>query len=410
MVQVGRPILFVKLLFSSSALLTVLISSFDVRLKKSKEEFYFLLLTSLLGLNVAVSSGNMLLIWLGIELVSLTAYLTVGLRADKKGAEAAIKYALFGMVASAVMLYGMSLQYGINGNMNLYGVSAGFEYSVLPSLLVAVGFLFKIAAFPFHIWSPDVYEGSPPSFLAFNSTVSKIMGILLLAALFSGAISFTYYPIQKVLVVISACSLLVGNFSALRQKNIKRMLAYSSVAQAGFMLATLPAVIGPGSGIKALFFYAVIYTIANAGVFAVITFFEARFGYEQIADYKGLGLRKPWWGIMFLILLISLAGLPPTAGFTSKMLVFSSLWETYNLSGDPWLIILLVFAVLNTVISLFYYLKIPYFMFFHNKEPRQSSFQNETFPVFFTLILTILAVMFFFRPELLFNFINLCFP
>jgi NADH-quinone oxidoreductase subunit N len=330
-------------------------------------EFYATLLAMLAGMQLLAMADHLLMAYVSLELVSVGAYVLVLFGFGRKPAEAGIKYVLFGVFASAVMLYGMSLLYGLTGQLALPGVLA--QVGQVPSgpLLVALvlslaGFLFKIAAAPFHLWAPDVYEAAPAPVVAFLATAPKAAGF---AVLFRLAVGFADLPFfTEVLAAIALISIILGNLAALWQSSAKRLLAYSSVAQAGFVLA---GVLAQSAG--ATFYYLLAYALGNFIAFGFIALAGRWTDSDQIDGFKGLGQVSPSLGVAVLVGMASLIGLPPTAGFMGKLLVFSALWERWQATGHWMLLALLVGGLLSTVVSVYYYLRIPFLMFFRPPAP-----------------------------------------
>jgi len=323
-----------------------------------RSEFYSLLLFATLGIGLIAAATDLILIYLAIELVSITSYILTGyLREDPKSNEAAIKYFLYGAVASAVMLYGMSLLYGATGSTNLSEIAAALREAdvslrgvVFPAvILLLAGFGFKIAAVPFHQWAPDAYEGAPTPVTAFLSVGPKVAGFAVMARVFLIALPSFQPDWVALLAVISAVTMTFGNLVALTQRNIKRMLAYSSIAQAGYIL--LGVVAASALGMTSLVLYLIIYLFANLGAFIVIITFSNGGGGDAIEDYAGLSQRSPGLALAMLLFLLSLAGIPPLAGFIGKFYLFAAVMR----EGFLWLVLV---AVLNSVVSLYYYLQV----------------------------------------------------
>ena len=289
-------------------------------------ELWVVSMTLVLGACLMSMSINLVMIYISIELVSISSYILTGIQNGKSKSEAAIKYVLFGGVASAVMIYGMSWLYGFTGTLNITDsafISGLSEVSTLP-LAIALsmtigGFVFKLGAFPFHIWSPDVYQAAPTPVVALFSFVPKLAALTILFR-FVANVPIELFDWQVWLGVIAIGSMTVGNFSALWQKNAKRMMAYSSIAQAGFLLVGLLAY--SESGNIAAAFYACIYLFMNFAAFLLIQYFEKQTGTADMKALKGLGSKLPWLGVLIVIVMIALTGLPPTAGFSAKLFIF----------------------------------------------------------------------------------------
>ncbi len=401
---------FLILLADTALVLTCLMSIQNMD-RRHLSEYYALLLSIVLGAHLLLMSRNFVMIFLSIELISISSYVLAGFSFSKSGSEGSLKYFLFGSVSSAIMLYGFSLLYGISGTLEF--TSQQFFNSLIdnpsPLLLVAgimslAGFLFKIAAAPMHPWAPDVYESAPIRVIAFLSVVPKLAGLgiltkfLLAMHLFGQGI----YDWQLVTAAIAILTLTFGNFSALWQKNPKRMMAYSSIAQSGFLLVGIVTFLP--QGLHFMLFYATVYLFMNYSVFLYLAYFEGQ-GIHSIAAFAGTGKKFTWSLIALTGGLIALTGLPPTSGFTAKLFVFSALWQSYADTGKTLLLWLLIFGLLNTVVSLFYYLRIPYFAFIQAGEPADS-IKKYTIENLLGFILVVLIVALFFMPGLLMGWIN----
>lgn len=321
-------------------------------------EFYTLLLFTALAIGLIAAATDLIPIYLAIELLSIASYVLTGyLREDPKSNEAAIKYFLYGAVASAVMLYGMSLLYGVTGSTNLSEIAAALREAeaslrgiLFPAvILLLVGFGFKIAAVPFHQWAPDAYEGAPTPVTAFLSVGPKVAGFAVLARVFLTALPSFQPDWVALLASISVVTMTLGNLVAIWQKNIKRMLAYSSIAQAGYIL--LGVVAASALGMTSLVFYLIIYSFTNLGAFTVVITFSNGGGGDAIEDYAGLSQRSPGLALAMMLFLLSLAGIPPLAGFVGKFYLFAAAMK----EGFLWLVLV---GVLNSIVSLYYYLQV----------------------------------------------------
>ena len=321
-------------------------------------EFYTLLLFTALAIGLIAAATDLILIYLAIELLSITSYILTGyLREDAKSNEAAIKYFLYGATTSAVMLYGMSFLYGATGSTNLSEIATALREAeaslsgvILPAtILLLAGFGFKIAAVPFHQWAPDAYEGAPTPVTAFLSVGPKVAGFAVLARVFLTALPSFQPDWVALLASISVVTMTFGNLVALTQRNIKRMLAYSSIAQAGYVL--LGVVAASALGMTSLVFYLIIYSFTNLGAFIVVITFSNGGGGDAIEDYAGLSQRSPGLALAMLFFLLSLAGIPPLAGFVGKFYLFAAVMK----EGFIWLVVV---GVLNSIISLYYYLQV----------------------------------------------------
>ena len=332
-------------------------------IKTNINEFYALIIFAVLGMMFLTSSSNLIMIFISMEFLSLTSYILAGyLKGDKKSAESSLKYLLFGVAASAVMLYGMSFIYGITGTLNIYeisGVIAKLGYSpllYLSLLMMFAGFGFKIAMVPFHLWMPDVFEGAPTPVVAFLSVGPKIAGFAVLLRFL--IIAFLPFANEwKILIaVFSVITMTLGNLVAINQTNIKRMLAYSGISQVGYILIGLVA-LSSGFSVPSMLFYLLAYVFMNLGAFAVIITYSNQIGSDLIDDYRGMSERSPFLALMLTVFLLSLAGIPPLAGFVAKFYIFAAAIE----SGYLWLAII---AVINTVVSIYYYMNVTRVMYF----------------------------------------------
>jgi NADH-quinone oxidoreductase subunit N len=309
------------------------------------------------------------------------------------------------------MLYGFSFLYGITGTLDFSSsefvdqlLERNSTLFFIAALMALAGFFYKIAAAPLHPWAPDVYEAAPIPVIAFFSVVPKLAGIGILTKFTLALNVFGQSPFdwQFILCVVSILSLTVGNFSALGQKNPKRLMAYSSIAQSGFLLVGVTAFLP--QGVHFMLFYASIYTLSNFLVFNYLQHFSSQ-GIDTLVTFSGVGKKMVWPSVFILVGFIALTGLPPTSGFTAKFFIFTSLWESYQLTGKQILLWLLIFGLLNTVVSLFYYLSIPYYAFIKSGETDVKT-NNLTFENLFGLLLVLAILLLFFNPELLMGWIN----
>lgn len=390
---------FFKTVFLAAAFLVVLFSldSREVAKSISPDEYYAALLGTALGMCLLASSLNLLMIYLSLEVVSLTSYvLTASMRENRRSSEAGLKYSLYGALASGVMIYGMSLLYGYAGSLDLIAISLKLRAVDTPPLLltlsllfVLVGFGFKISMVPFHMWAPDVYEGAPTPITAFLSVGPKAAGFAVLirflytAAARHGAQEGQWLMTSGVdwadaVAWLSVLTMTVGNLAAIAQTNMKRLLAYSSIAQAGYML--LGVVTLSSQGLSAVLFYVGVYLFMNLGAFLVVLVVENRLNTEQMEDYRGLGVRAPLLAGAMTVFLFALTGIPPLSGFIGKVLLFGALIkeELYWLA---------VVGVLNSVISLYYYSAIIKKMYLEEAPANPSPEANPaTGPVPLTLL------------------------
>ncbi len=338
-------------------------------------EFYALLLFVTLSIILLAGSIDLIMIFLSFEFLSITSYIMVGyLRDDVKSSEGSIKYFLYGSVASAIMLYGMSLLYGAsNGETNLVRIAAAFANApagtsnliVIAIILTIVGFGFKIALAPFHQWSPEAYEGAPTPVTAFISVGPKVAGFAVLARVMITALPHFASDWTNLLWAIAAISMTLGNLVALRQTNIKRLLAYSSIAQTGYMLIGIVANVATGEGLRGILVYLIAYIFTNLGLFIAVIAYSNAIHSDEIADYAGMVRRAPALALAMVIFFLSLAGIPPTAGFIGKFLVFGAALDAAKAGGPSQLLIwLAIIGAVNSVVSVGYYFNIVRYMFF----------------------------------------------
>jgi NADH-quinone oxidoreductase subunit N len=408
MLLLTRSAIRFKFVIDVLAFILLLYFDWDRRLrahKKGLSDMYSIIIASILGLHLMTMAVNLLSVYVAIEMVSIASYLLVAYRSESSlSAEAGLKYALFGAASSAVMLYGISLIYAFTGSLNLYGgnlVTGLAQVNSLAAsfalLLVLLGIGFKLSFVPMHFWVPDVYEGASTPVTAYLSTLPKIAGFALLSNFlppFTFFANWHAFDFGLFLSVIGVATMIAGNFAAILQNNVKRMLAYSSIGHTGFALMAI--VTFNVQGISALTYYLLVYGIANIAALALASYFTNLTGAETPDDYKGLGVKYPLASVCFVIVLISLTGLPVTAGFTGKLFVFSSVYSLYQQSHDIWLLLLMATGALTTVVSLFYYLKIPLNLFIKHTDiltdPVKSSNNLITLIVVLSLIILLLGV------------------
>lgn len=404
MLFLDRQAVFFKILITVSWLFTLL----HVRILKYDfpPEYNALLIAAVAGMNLLTMSTHLLSIYLSLELISISSYLLVALSPYKKAAEGGIKYLLFGTAASAVMLYGVSLIYGLTGTLDITNAAMTDGLANNPDLVVTVtivltlaGLLFKLSLVPFHVWTPDVYEAAPTPLVSFLSVAPKAAVVLVLMRL-AGILPAPYFP---VLGGIALISMTIGNVAALWQTNARRLLAYSSIAQAGYLLVGIAAY--SRFGFEAAVFYTAAYLIINLAAFFLIDLLQPR-SETALMDYQGLGKRNIWISGILTVVMIALAGLPPTGGFTSKFLVFSALWESYHQQEFPWMLWLLIGGILNAAISLGYYLRLPYLLFFKNTNAEVITSNNGTSGKLIAGLLLVTLLMLFFSPEWLTKWIS----
>lgn len=360
--------LVLKALFLVSGYVVVLLSTnYIAEGDYAEGEYYFLLLSSILGMTVIASGRDLITIFVALELLSIPAYLLAGWRKnDVKGNEAGAKYYLMGVFATGVLLYGMSLLYGVAGSTMLVDIGAALDTGgesvpivTLAIVFCIVGFGFKVSAVPFHTWAPDTYEGAPTPITAFLSVLSKAAGFVALAELILIAFAGRNDAFQPFLWVLAALTMTIGNMVALRQTNVVRMLAYSGVAQAGFMLAPLAVAGETDKSLAAIVTYLVIYAAMNLGAFAVVMAVARKTGSGEISSFGGVFEYAPGLAALAAIFLFSLAGIPPLGGFWAKFFAFQAVID----AGTNWGYGLAVVMAVNSVIALAYYANLARQMF-----------------------------------------------
>ncbi len=339
-----------------------------------KGEYFILGLFGVLGMMVMVSAGNFLTVYLGLELLSLSMYAMIAMQRDSiVASEAAMKYFILGAIASGMLLYGMSMVYGVTGSLDLATINqavSGADRVVMSFGLVFIilGVAFKLGAVPFHMWMPDVYQGSPTSVTLYIASAPKIAAFAMMYRLLVDGLAGMHADWQMILIILSVLSMVFGNIIAIAQTNIKRMLAYSTISHVGFIIMGM--VTGTEAGYGAAMFYAIVYAIMSVGSFGMIVLLSrAGFEAENIEDFKGLNQRSPWFAFVMMAIMFSMAGVPPFLGFWAKLAV---LQEAIN-SGLLWFALV---GVLTSVIGAFYYLRIVKVVYFDkpvDETPLQAS-------------------------------------
>ena len=393
MVVLDNYAAFFKVIFYIATILTILLSFNYLREENLvyRGEYYALILFSLLGMMVVASAADLLTIYLGIELMAIPVYVLVGyLKNEKRSNEGAMKYIILGAFSSGLLLYGISLIYGVTGTTQLGAISASLAAGAGPGaavtlavILMSAGFCFKVAGFPFHMWAPDAYEGAPTTITAYMTVAVKAGAFAAIVRVFIEALYPAYGDWQLILSIVAVLSMIYGNIVAIMQTNIKRMLAYSSIGHAGYALLGLIA--GTGEGSSSILFYMLVYVFMNIGVFAVIVMMKkGEHSGDMISDYVGLAKRNKVVAVLMLIFLFSLAGIPPTAGFMGKLYVFMALI-------NQGMIILAVIAVLTSAIAAYFYIRIIVLMYM--KEPEGEFDLQVSVPIYYVLLVSVGATM-----------------
>lgn len=407
---------YFKWLILISTTSIIIVSKYSKELDlEYKTEFNALILFVLLGMFLMTNSIDLLMIYLSIELVSIPSYILAGiLKNDKKSNEASLKYVIFGSFASGLMLFGLSWLYGISGSTNIYDIYQSIAmidnpYMIYMSLmLILIGFGYKISMAPLHYWTPDVYEGSPTIVTAFFSVAPKVAGFAILIRTFfivftgSNSLVVDAIPLDGInwtliIAVLSAVTMSIGNLLALKQDNVKRMLAYSTISHVGFMLMAFST--ASIDGIIGIMFYLTLYMFMNLSAFFIVIHVENNFNAENIDQWGGMGYKSPILAIFMLLSLVSLAGLPPTSGFVGKVYLFRTLFATEQFY---WLGVI---AILNSVISLYYYFKIVKSMYFDESDIKEE--ENTPLPLYLIIILfSSQNILFYMYWSPLYNYIT----
>lgn len=383
---------FFKFVFYLACGLGILVSINYLNIEKiQRGEYYALMLFATCGMMLMASAGDLITLYLGLELMALSLYILAGfMRKDNRSNEAAIKYLLLGAFSSGIMLYGMSLMYGLSGTTSLGGIHVflrsadlGNPILFLAVVMLVVSFGFKVAAVPFHMWVPDVYEGAPTSVTAYMSAGPKVAGFAVLLRIFLSTLEPLHVQTTMIIAGLALLTMAVGNIMALSQTNIKRMLAYSSIAHAGYALVGLAA--GGPEGAASVMVYVCIYALMNIGAFGVVIMLrKAGTRGEEISDFAGLGKTNSAAAFLMLIFMFSLMGIPPLAGFVGKFYIFKSAVQ----AGLVWLA---VAGVLFSAISAFFYLRVIMVMYMH--EPTGASELSTSPSLALALAISVTAVI-----------------
>ncbi len=390
---------FMKVLaLSASAVAIIMSMDFNAREKMDRFEFPILIVVATLGMMVMISANDLMSLYMGIELMSLSLYVTAAFRRDStRATEAGLKYFVLGALSSGMLLYGCSLVYGFTGSTNFnviaqtfHGEHASAGLGLLVGLVFLIaGLAFKVSAVPFHMWTPDVYEGVPTPVTAFFAAAPKVAGMALFIRAFITPFGDLVDQWQQIIVFVSIASMILGGFAAINQKNIKRLMAYSSIGHIGFALVGLAA--GTEEGIRGVLIYLTIYVVMNLGTFAVILSMRKKDGMvEDISELAGLGKTRPMMAFLLMIFMFSLAGVPPLAGFFGKFYVFVA---AINAGLYP----LAIIGLLASVVGAFYYLRIIKIMYF---DEATDSFEPLNRPLAIVMSVTgLLTALFFVYPS-----------
>ena len=383
---------FMKIVIILSTLLVIVASWVNDELEKYRKGEYFTIMgIMVMGLFLMTSSVDIIMLYISIEVVSIMSFvLAAYLKLDTRSNEAGLKYVIYGAFSSGVMLFGLSIVYGLAGSTNYFAIQdtlSSLDGSANPALIMALlmifaGFGYKISSVPFHFWTPDVYEGSPSTITAYLSVAPKAAGFAMIIRFFhqvfsdsigltSNAIGSTDLPWPEIIGVLAVITMTIGNLVAIQQKSIKRMLAYSSIAHAGYMMLALPVL--SMEAVESVMIYLFIYIFMNLGAFFIIIFVKNKTGGESFEDFEGLGWKMPTVGAFMTLFMLSLTGLPPTAGFVGKLYIFKTLVG----AGSEFLWLVIAGGV-NSVISLYYYFHVVKIMFLGGKRSDVITYPPST--------------------------------
>jgi NADH-quinone oxidoreductase subunit N len=409
MVVVDPFAVFFKILFVVSTIFVIIftISSKEIQESTHHNEHIYLMVAMALGAFIMASASNMIMMYLSLETVSISSYILSGYtKRIKRSSESAMKYVIYGAASSGIMIYGMSLLYGFTGSMNVYEISAilsksavtGNPLIVMSIILILAGFGYKISSVPFHFWTPDVYEGAPIPVTAFLAVTSSAAGFAVMIRFFmvtflqSNALVGGKFHIipginwTEIIVVLSVASMIIGNFTAVWQQSVKRMLAYSSIAQGGYIM--LGMTVANQQGVTAMIVYLIGYLFMTLGAFYVVILVANKVDSDELVDMRGFGYKSPAIAVFMSVFMFSLAGIPSTVGFVGKFYLFSALIE----SNMIWLALV---AVLNSVVSLFFYIKVLKYMFLMKPEEEVASKYKYGIGNYAVLLLLALPILFF---------------
>ena len=413
MMAVDGFAIFFKIIAAISTIIVILMSmDYFKSIEIHRGEYYSLLIFAVLAISMLAASTDLVMIYLSIEFLSITSYILAGFdKKNEKSNEASIKYFLYGSIAAAVMIYGMSMLYGLTGTTSILTIAEGgftsqpqyYPVLLLSAVMIIAGLGFKIAMVPFHQWAPDVYEGAPTPVTAFLSVGSKAAGLAVLIRFLSTGLTPSLLDWMPLIAVVSVLTMTVGNLVAIVQTSMKRMLAYSSIAQAGYLLIGVAAIPYSRSAVPAILIYVFTYLFMNIGAFAVVSYISSKIHSDDIDEYSGLVKRAPAIAVIMFFFLMSLAGIPPTAGFIGKFYLFAAAIN----SDNPMLLGLAIVAIINTVISVYYYFNVVKEMFFTKPEFDEPIKSNILMNVVFTITIGMTMAIFFF-PQMFIEFTQRC--
>ena len=395
------------LVFLAVGIIVVLTSADFVRKDRNQGEYYSLILLAVTGMTMVAEATDLFVIFVGLEIAGISSFALSGFRKrEKRSSEAATKYFIIGGFSSALTLFAISLFYGVAGTTSISALGPAMDamfssyegmdsVATLATVLILAGFGFKVAAVPFHMWAPDVYEGAPTPISGLLAAASKKMGFAAFFKVFLIGLVMTKTDWEVAVAILAVLTMTVGNLIAVSQSNIKRMLAYSSVAQAGYLLIALP--VGTQYALAGALFHVMTHAFMKSGAFMVVAGMGASAIGERLEDFKGLGRRSPFLAIAMALFLLSLAGIPPLAGFASKFVLFSSAVYGSMDPGPSWLIWLAVAGVLNSALSLYYYARVIKYMYMDSpvSEERIRAPRWTMAAIIIALAMTVLLGVFF---------------
>jgi NADH-quinone oxidoreductase subunit N len=404
MIATGKMASAVHILLGVSGVFTLFfLGDFMKRQAASIPDSYTLILFAMVGMDLLANANDLMITFIGLETMSICLYVMAAMyKKDPRSNESGLKYFLLGAFATGFFLYGIALIYGAAGSTNFDTIEANWLSIQASGLfypgigLMLVGFLFKVSAFPFHAWTPDVYTGTPTPLAGFMSTGAKSAAFIALATFFAKGPLAADEKFQTVLIVVAVATMAYGNFVAARQKDMKRLLAYSSIAHSGYILL---AVAAGAEGLDAVVFYTFIYTLMNIGAFGMIAMAENHLGDTSVDSWKGFGRANPWLGAALAIFLFSLAGIPPFAGFMGKYFVFAA-------AIKAGLVVPAVLGILTSVVGAFYYINLVKGMYFDDKDKPVVTVTSAIVPIVGVVVLVVLLVVLGVFPGLVQGFLN----
>ena len=385
------------------------LGNFMKRLKIQIHESYSLLVFAVIGMIMLANANDLIVTFIGLETMSICLYVMAAIyKRDKRGNESGLKYFLLGAFATGFFTYGIALVYGGSGSTNFDLMDMGALKAsglLYPGLgLMIIGFLFKVSGFPFHAWTPDVYTGSPTPLAGFMATGSKMAAFIAFGSFIMETGIANDPKLSGVIAVCAVLSMAYGNIVAIQQRNLKRMLAYSSIAHSGYVLLGLST---GANGYMFAIFYMFIYTIMNIGGFGLISMVEEKHSDVDMDSWKGLGMKKPWFGALMSTFLFALSGIPPLAGFMGKYFVFAAAVQHAIASAETWFVVLIIIGILTSVIGAFYYIRVIVTLFFHKGEPKTELIPTRSAVPYVGIgLLSLMVIVFGVYPKPIIDLLN----